>query len=41
MRAHAPGVPIVEKRSDAYHDLVGWRAGRDLIERRNAGEPFW
>ncbi|GLY82329.1 hypothetical protein [Actinoallomurus iriomotensis] len=33
MRRHAPGVPVIERRSDAYHELVGWRAARDLTER--------
>jgi hypothetical protein len=33
MRTHAPGVPIIRRRSADYHDLVGWRAGRDLTER--------
>jgi hypothetical protein len=33
MRTHAPGVPIIRRRSVDYHDLVAWRAGRDLTER--------
>jgi hypothetical protein len=33
MRTHAPGVPIIRRRSADYHDLVGWRAGWELTER--------
>ena len=39
MRTHAPGVPIIRRRSADYHDLVGWRAGRDLTER--ATSTMW
>jgi hypothetical protein len=31
MRAHVPGVPIIEARSESYYELVGWRAGRDRL----------
>jgi hypothetical protein len=33
MRAHAPGVPILERTSADYYDLVAWRAAGDLAER--------
>jgi hypothetical protein len=31
MRAHAPGVPIIEARANRYYELVGWRAGRERL----------
>jgi hypothetical protein len=42
MRTHAPGVPILQRTSADYHDLVGWRAGRDLVEQGTMwGSSAW
>jgi len=36
MRAHAPGVPILERSSADYYDLVAWRAAGHGAERNAA-----
>ncbi len=31
VRAHAPGVPVLEFAADSYYDLVGWRADQERL----------